>query len=150
MKSKFFAFFTVTLVLCGAVFGIYWKFVRMSQYPVFIESFDHGVLTVDSTQTTGSDNKYRVWWERDETITININPERTADSYYNLKKLTVNGVDVTKQVSMLQYRTPERKSLPSLHFLKKERLPKALLKRRRPTRLLPLLPQSQRPLTTNT
>ncbi|MBE6772747.1 MAG: hypothetical protein E7544_00840 [Ruminococcaceae bacterium] len=127
MKSKFFAFFTVTLVLCGAVFGIYWKFVRMSQYPVFIESFDHGVLTVDSTQTTGSDNKYRVWWERDETITININPERTADSYYNLKKLTVNGVDVTKQVSMLQYRTPVTEKLTILAFFEKGTPPESFI-----------------------
>ncbi len=123
MKSKFFAFFTVTVVLFGAVFGLYWKYLRMSQYPVFIESFDHGVLTVDSTQTTGSDNKYRVWWDRDETITININPERTADSYYNLAKLTVNGVDVTKQVSMLQYRTPVTEKLTILAYFKKGEAP---------------------------
>ncbi len=125
MKSKIFAFFTVTVVLFGAVFGLYWRYLRMSQYPVFIESFDHGVLTVDSTQTKGTDNKYRVWWDRDETITININPERTADSYYNLAKLTVNGVDVTKQVSMLQYRTPVTEKLTVLAYFKKGEAPES-------------------------
>lgn len=119
MKSKFFAFFTVTVVLFAAVFGLYWKYLRMSQYPVFIESFDHGILTVDSTQTKGTDSKYRVWWDKDETVTININPERTADSYYNLAKLTVNGIDVTDQVSMLQYRTPVTEKLTVLAYFKK-------------------------------
>lgn len=125
MKTKFFAFFTVTLVLFGAVFGLYWRYLRMSKYPVFIESFDHGVLTVDSTQTSGTDSKYRVMWDRDETITININPERTADSYYNLAKLTVNGVDVTKQVSMLQYRTPVTEKLTVLAYFKKGEAPES-------------------------
>lgn len=123
MKSKFFAFFTITVVLFGIVFGLYWRYMRMSKYPVFIESFDHGVLTVDSTGATGTDSKYKVYWDRDETITININPERTADSYYNLSKLIVNGVDVTKQVSMLQYRTPVTSKLSILAFFEKGTAP---------------------------
>ena len=126
MKSKFFAFFTVTLILFGTVFGLYWRFLRMSKYPVFIESFDHGVLTVDSTQATGTDSKYKVYWDRDETITININPERTADSYYNLSKLLVNGIDVTKQVSMLQYRTPVTEKLTVLAYFEKGNAPESL------------------------
>lgn len=123
MKTKFFAFFTITVVLFGAVFGLYWRYMRMSKYPVFLESFDHGVLTVDSSETTGADNKYRVYWDRDETITININPERTADAYYNLSKLVVNGVDVTKQVSMLQYRTPVTEKLSILAFFEEGTAP---------------------------
>lgn len=126
MKSKFFAFFTITLILFGTVFGLYWKFLRMSRYPVFIESFDHGVLTVESTQSIGTDSKYKVYWDRDETITININPERTADSYYNLSKLLVNGVDVTKQVSMLQYRTPVTEKLTILAYFKEGEAPESL------------------------
>lgn len=126
MKTKLFAFFTITIILFGAVFGIYWKFLRMSKYPVFIESFDHGVLTVDSSEATGTDNKYRVFWDRDETITININPERTANSYYNLSKLLVNGVDVTKQVSMLQYRTPVTEKLTVLAYFKEGTAPESL------------------------
>lgn len=123
MKSKFFAFFTVTLILFGAVFGLYWRFLRMSKYPVFIESFDHGVVTVDTGNATGTDNKYKVYWDRDKTITLNINPERTADSYYNLSKLLVNGVDVTKQVSMLQYRTPVTEKLTILAYFTEGKAP---------------------------
>ncbi len=123
MKSKFLMFLTITLVLCGIVFGIYWKYVRIADYPVFIESFDHGVLTVDSMDTTGTDNKYKVFWDKDEIITVNINPERTADSYYNLSKLVVNGIDVTDQVSMLQYRTPVTEKLTILAYFKKGKAP---------------------------
>lgn len=127
MKSKFFAFFTVTVVLFGAVFGLYWRYLRMSKYPVFIESFDHGVLTVESSQATGTDNKYKVFWDKDETITININPERTADSYYNLSKLIVNGIDVTKQVSMLQYRTTVSEKLTVLAYFQKGEAPESFM-----------------------
>ncbi len=127
MKSKFLAFFTVTVVLFGAVFGLYWRYLRMSKYPVFIESFDHGVLTVESSQATGTDNKYKVFWDKDETITININPERTADSYYNLSKLIVNGIDVTKQVSMLQYRTTVSEKLTVLAYFQKGEAPESFM-----------------------
>lgn len=123
MKAKFLMFLTLTLILCGMVFGLYWKYIRSSEYPVFIESFDHGVLTVDSTETTGKDNKYKVFWDKDEIITININPERTSKAYYNLDKLIVNGEDVTDQVSMLQYRTPVTSKMTILAFFKKGKAP---------------------------
>ncbi len=119
-------FLTLTLILCGMVFGLYWKYIRSSEYPVFIESFDHGVLTVDSTETTGKDNKYKLFWDKDEIITININPERTAKSYYNLAKLVVNGEDVTDQVSMLQYRTPVTSKMTILAYFKKGKAPTAI------------------------
>lgn len=123
MKSKFFAFLTITLVLFGIVFGLYWRFIRVAEFPVFLESFDHGILTVDSTETTGEDNKYKLSWKKDEILTVNINPERTSDAYYNLSKLVVNGVDVTDQVSMLQYRTPVTEKLTILAFFKKGKAP---------------------------
>ena len=123
MKSKFLMFLTLTLILCGMVFGLYWKYIRSSEYPVFIESFDHGVLTVDSMETTGKDNKYKIFWEKDEIITININPERTSKAYYNLDKLIVNGENVTDQVSMLQYRTPVTSKMTILAFFKKGKAP---------------------------
>lgn len=123
MKSKFLMFLTLTLILCGMVFGLYWKYIRSSEYPVFIESFDHGVLTVDSMETTGKDNKYKLFWEKDEIITININPERTSKAYYNLDKLIVNGENVTDQVSMLQYRTPVTSKMTILAFFKKGKAP---------------------------
>ena len=125
MKSKFLMFLTLTLILCGMVFGLYWKYIRSSEYPVFIESFDHGVLTVDSTETTGKDNKYKLFWDKDEIITVNINPERTANSYYNLDKFIVNGEDVTDQVSMLQYRTPVTSKMTILAYFKKGKAPTA-------------------------
>ena len=58
--KKFLAFFTATLLLFGGVFMIYWKHIRPSEYMVFVESFGHGVITVDSKNTTGTDEKYRV------------------------------------------------------------------------------------------
>ncbi len=60
MKMKFLAFLTMTLVLFGALFGIYWRYIRVSKYPVFIESFDNGVVTVESTEAVGTDDKYKV------------------------------------------------------------------------------------------
>ncbi len=123
MKAKFFALFTVALVLCAAVFGLYMKYIRVEEYPVFLESFGNGILTVDSTETTGTDDKYKVNWKKGEIITVNINPERTSDSYYNLSKLVVNGVNVTDQVSMLQYRTAVTEKMTILATFKKGKAP---------------------------
>lgn len=126
MKSKFLMFLTLTLILFGMVFGLYWKYIRSAEYPVFLESFDHGVLTVDSLETTGKDNKYKLFWDKDEIITVNINPERTSKAYYNLDKLIVNGEDVTDQVSMLQYRTPVTSKMTILAYFKKGKAPEAV------------------------
>jgi len=123
MKAKFFAMFTVAVALCMVVFGLYWKYMRVVKYPVFLESFGHGILTVDSTETTGTDDKYKVNWAKDEIITVNINPERTSGAYYNLSKLIVNGVNVTDQVSMLQYRAPVTEKLTILATFKKGKAP---------------------------
>ena len=123
MKAKFFAMFTVAVALCVAVFGLYWKYIRVADYPVFLESFGHGILIVDSTETTGTNDKYKVNWAKNEIITVNINPERTAGTYYNLSKLIVNGADVTDQVSMLQYRTPVTEKMTILASFKKGKAP---------------------------
>ncbi len=123
MGKKFLAFFTITVVLCTAVFSLYWRFVRQSEYMVFVESFDHGVITVDSDKTTGTDEKFRIVCKRGETITLNINPERTDSTYYDLKKLTVNGVDVTKDVNMYQYKTTVTQKLTILASFKKGKRP---------------------------
>lgn len=123
MKKKFLLFSTITVVLVGIVFGMYWKYIRQGEYMVFIESFDHGVMTVDNQNTVGTDEKYRVICKKGETITININPERTDTTYYNLKKLVVNGVDVTDQVNMLQYRTEVNQKLTVLAYFKKGKRP---------------------------
>ena len=48
MKKKFWFFFTVTVALFAIVAGMYFRYIYQSEYRVFIESFDHGVLTVDS------------------------------------------------------------------------------------------------------
>ncbi len=123
MGKKFLAFFTITVVLCTAVFSLYWRYVRQSEYMVFVESFDHGVITIDSDETTGTDEKFRVVCKRGETITLNINPERTDTTYYDLKKLTVNGVDVTEDVNMLQYKTTVTQKLTILASFKKGERP---------------------------
>lgn len=105
MKKKFFAFFGATVILFAMLLGIYVKYIRYDSYMVFVESFDHGVITVDSGITRGTDSKYRVECEPGQEITFNINPERNDSVYYNLKSLYVNGQNVTKKVNMLQYKT---------------------------------------------
>ncbi len=121
--KKFLAFFSATLLLFGAVFLIYWKNVRPADYMIFIESFGHGVVTVDSKNTVGTDEKYRVACDNGQTLTLNINPERTDSTYYNLKKLLVNGVDVTDEVNMLQYKVTAKQKLNILAFFKKGKRP---------------------------
>ncbi|MBR5826934.1 MAG: glycoside hydrolase family 43 protein [Clostridia bacterium] len=101
--KKFLLFFTITLALCGVVFGMYMEYIHISEYPIFIESYDHGTLSVDLPGAQGDDGKYKVMGKKDSQVLININPERNDSEYYNLKMLTVNGEDVTDQVRMLQY-----------------------------------------------
>ena len=60
MKKKFFAFFGATVLLFAMLLGIYFRYIRYDSYMVFVESFDHGVITVDSGITKGTDSKYRV------------------------------------------------------------------------------------------
>ena len=124
MKKKFWFFFTVTVALFAVVLGMYFKYIHQSQYRVFIESFDHGVITVDSDETIGDDEKYSVLCKKGQELTLNINPERTDTTYYNLKKLYVNGEDVTKQVNMLQYKTTVDTKLTIVATFKKGERPK--------------------------
>ncbi len=121
--KKFLAFFTATVLLFGGVFLIYWKHVRPSEYMIFVESFGHGVITVDSKNTVGTDEKYRVACDNGQVLTLNINPERTDSTYYNLKKLIVNGENVTDDVNMLQYKVTADKKLNVLAFFKKGKRP---------------------------
>ena len=108
-KFLFFTFLTI-LLLVGAA-GFLGRYLLMNDYVVFIESFGGGVLTVDSLNTEGEDNKYRVVCKFNEPLTVNINPERTSKRYYDLARLIVNGEDVTDQVSMLQYKTHVTKKM---------------------------------------
>ena len=123
MKKKFFAFFGATVLLFAMLFGIWFKYLRNDSHMVFIESFDHGVVTVDGGITKGSDKKYRVECEPGQEITLNINPERNDSAYYNLKSLYVNGVNVTKEVDMLQYRTKVTGKLTVVASFKKGKRP---------------------------
>lgn len=119
MFKKFMAFFLATIVLLAAVGFMYLKYIKPSEYPVFIESFSHGVMTVDNLQTSGSDSKFSVNCKAGETITVNINPERTEKNYYNLSKLVVNGENVTDEVKMLQYKTKVREKLSIVAYFEK-------------------------------
>lgn len=102
--KKFTAFFIAVLVLVAAVAFVVYEFVLPKEYPVFLECYGDGVMTVESEDASGKDNKYVLYVERGETLTINLNPKRTDSEYNNLKKLTVNGEDVTDKVNMLQYK----------------------------------------------
>ena len=123
MKKKFWFFFTVTVALFAIVAGMYFRYIYQSEYRVFIESFDHGVITVDSQDTMGTDEKYSVVCKKGQEITLNINPERTDTTYYNLKKLYINGVDVTDDVNMLQYKTVVESKMTILATFKKGQRP---------------------------
>ena len=123
MFKKFSAFFLAIVAMGAAVLLMYFKYIRQTEYPVFIESFAHGVMTVDKSGSIGEDEKFRIVCKRGETITININPERTDKTYYDLNKLYVNGVDVTDQVSMLQYKTEVHHKLTVLASFKKGKRP---------------------------
>lgn len=123
MKKKFWFFFTVTVALFAIVAGMYFRYIYQSEYRVFIESFDHGVITVDSQDTMGSDEKYSVVCKKGQEITLNINPERTDTTYYNLKKLYINGVDVTDGVNMLQYKTTVESKMTIIATFKKGQRP---------------------------
>ncbi len=125
MKGKVFGFLAATLILFGTVFGMYMKYIYVGSYGVFIESYDHGVLTVDSDDTVGDDKKFRVMVKKGDEITININPERTDSTYYVLNKLTVNGKNVTKEVNMLQYKTVVDSKLSVVATFKKGKRPEA-------------------------
>lgn len=125
MKKKFWFFFTVTVALFAVVVGMYFKYIYQNEYRVFIESLDHGVITVDSDDTAGSDNKYSVMCKNGQELTLNINPERTDGAYYNLNKLYVNGTDVTKDVSMLQYKTTVDGKMTIIATFKKGKRPDA-------------------------
>ena len=125
MKKKFWFFFTVTTALFLIVLGMYFRYIHQNQYRVFIESFDHGVITVDSDDTLGGDEKYSVLCQKGQEITLNINPERTDSTYYNLKKLYVNGVDVTDDVNMLQYKTIVDKKMTIVATFKKGKRPES-------------------------
>lgn len=123
MKKKFWFFFTVTVALFAVVAGMYFKYIYQGEYRVFIESFDHGVITVDRDNTMGTDEKYSVLCKKGQELTLNINPERTDTSYYNLKKLYVNGEDVTDDVNMLQYKTTVESKMTIVATFKKGKRP---------------------------
>lgn len=123
MKGKVLGFLGATLLLFAIVFGMYMKYIHVSSYGVFIESYDHGVMTVDSDDTVGNDKKFRVMVKKGDEITININPERTDDTYYVLDKLTVNGENVTDDVNMLQYKTVVEHKLTVVATFKKGKRP---------------------------
>ncbi len=121
--KKFLLFFTITVALFGTVFGMYWKYLYPHNYMVFLESYNNGVMTIDHEDTSGTDRKFKVKCKKDEEITININPERTETSYNDLEKLIVNGVDVTKDVKMLQYKTVVNQKLSIVAFFKQSTRP---------------------------
>lgn len=124
MFKKFLLFFSVALVLVASFFGVYFKFIHNFEYQVFIESYEHGLLSVNNNEAIGKDSKYRVTCKANETLTININPERTETSYYTLDSLTVNGADVTADVRMLQYRFKVKKNSNVIATFKKGTRPK--------------------------
>lgn len=123
--KKFLFFLTITLVLFGTVFAMYMEYIHISEYPVFVESYEHGTVSVDAEGAKGNDGKYKVMCKKDTELLISVNPERTDSTYYNLEKLTVNGEDVTEQVNMLQYKTTVTQKLTVVATFKKGKRPEA-------------------------
>ena len=58
--KKFLAFFLAVLILLSAAGFVGYKYLVPKTYPVFLESFGNGVLTVDSDESSGEDGKYLV------------------------------------------------------------------------------------------
>lgn len=123
MFKKFLAYLSAAVVLVGIAAMIYVNFLFPSKYPVFVESFAHGMMTVDNADTSGTDDKFMLRARRGSTVTININPERNEKVYYNLDKLVVDGEDVTKDVNMLQYKLKVKKKTSVLAYFKKGKRP---------------------------
>lgn len=123
MFKKFLAYLAATVILVSAAVLVFVRFLIPTKYPVFVESFDHGLMTVEGADTTGIDSKFMFKARNGSTITININPERNEKVYYNLDKLVVNGEDVTKDVNMLQYRTKVKEKITVLAYFKKGKRP---------------------------
>ncbi|MCM1364347.1 MAG: glycoside hydrolase family 43 protein [Faecalibacterium sp.] len=121
--KKVMPYILTVALLFAAVFVMYFKYMRETEFPVFIESFDHGVVTVENRETVGKDDKFKVICKRGDTITLNINPERTDSKYYNLSKLFVNGINVTDEVDMLQYKTKVDSKLTIIAQFKKGKRP---------------------------
>lgn len=109
--KKFFVLMLLALLLVVGVAGFFVHQYLLRDYIVFIESFDNGILTVDNIRTEGTDQKFRVKCKYGEYLTVSINPSRSERGYYDLDRLTVNGENVTKEVSMLQYRTKVTKKM---------------------------------------
>ena len=110
MKKVFVLILLAVLLVVGAA-GTLVYFYLQRDYVIFVESFDNGLLTVDSFRTEGTDQKFRVLCKYGEYLTVHINPSRSERGYFDLDKLTVNGENVTKEVSMLQYRTKVTKKM---------------------------------------
>ncbi|MCM1544262.1 MAG: glycoside hydrolase family 43 protein [Ruminococcus sp.] len=121
--KKAMPFILTVVALLAAVLVMYFKFIRVPECPVFLESFEHGVMTVENRETIGSDDKFKVVCKNGDTLTININPERTDKNYYNLSKLVVNGVNVTDDVDMLQYKLKVDGKLNVVAYFKKGKRP---------------------------
>ncbi len=111
--KKFLAFFSVVIILFGAVGGLYLKYIHQSEYNVFIESYSHGKMTLEGGgEKDGTAKKFRVTCKKGKTVTVKIAPERTKNAYYDLAHFTVNGVDLTDEVKdSLEYEfTVEKKT----------------------------------------
>ncbi len=117
--KKFLVFLLIVFLVVAVVAGAGWYFFYSNGIAVFVETFDHGYLTVDSKNIEGTDDKYRIDARLGETLNFRIIPQRDNKSYYVLDELTVNGVDVTDQVSMLQYRTTVYKKMTITATFKK-------------------------------
>ena len=129
MFKKFLLFSAIILVLLGSLVGVYFKYIYNFEYQVFLESYEHGMLSVASGEAVGTDSKYRVTCKRGEILTININPERTNDEFYDLDRLTVNGEDVTAGVRMLQYRLKVKRNSNIVATFKKGKRPSSVTKK---------------------
>ena len=86
--KKFFVLMLLALVLLAGAAGVFIHFYLLQDYVVFVESFDNGLLTVDSIRTEGTDRKFRVLCKYGEFLTVHINPSRSERGYYDLERLT--------------------------------------------------------------
>lgn len=99
MFKKFLAFFSVVVILFGALGCMYLRYIHQSEYFVFVESYPHGKMTLEGGgEIDGTAKKFRVACKSGKTVTVKISPERKGDVYYDVERFSVNGVDLTDEV----------------------------------------------------
>ena len=120
MGKKVLAVFLATVILLGTLGWVYMKYIRETEYPVFVETVSgKGKAVIEDKKIKGKATKYKVTADKDEELTLKIVPSDTDAASYKLKKLVVNGEDCTKQVKKNKFTVTVTQKLTILLYFSK-------------------------------